>query len=158
MDNAKIKTLIENLITSMGVKLDAVEIKEDSITNRTVFVIKTPESGLLIGEGGETFQALNHVIKRSVLKGMDESSPILFAIDVNDYQSSMIDKIKTKAGILANRARDLKSDVEMEPMSSYERLVVHDALSNEKGIRTESTGLGRERRVIIKYIGDSVSI
>ncbi|MFA6227390.1 MAG: R3H domain-containing nucleic acid-binding protein [Candidatus Paceibacterota bacterium] len=151
MDNIKIKTLIEGLLGQLGVKFDAVEIKEDGLTGRTVFIIKSSDSGLLIGERGETFQALSHLIKRMASKGPEESS-IQFAIDVNDYQSSMVDRLKLKAIMLANRAKDLKSDVEMEPMTAYERLVIHGALTGEANIKTESAGEGKDRRVIIKYI------
>jgi spoIIIJ-associated protein len=151
IDKIKTKEMIESLVKLMGVKLDAVEIVEDGLTNRTIFVIKSTESGLLIGDRGDNFQALTHLIKRIVCKG-DESMSSQFAIDVNDYQSSMVEGIKMKAVMLANRVRDLKSDVEMEPMSSYERLVVHGALTDQPGIKTESVGIGRERRVVIKYV------
>jgi len=152
IDKTKTKEMIESLIKLMGIKLDTVEIVEDSLTNRTIFVIKSTESGLLIGDRGDNFQALTHLIKRMVCKG-DESISSQFAIDVNDYQSSMVEKIKTKAIMLANRVRDFKSDVEMEPMSSYERLVVHGALTDQQNIKTESVGVGRDRRVVIKYVG-----
>jgi spoIIIJ-associated protein len=151
IDKTKTKEMIESLVKLMGVKLDAIEIVEDSLTNRTIFVIKSTESGLLIGDRGDNFQALTHLIKRMVCKG-DESISSQFAIDVNDYQSSMVEKIKTKAMMLANRVRDFKSDVEMEPMSSYERLVVHGALTDQQNIKTESIGEGKERRVVIKYV------
>ena len=152
MDNTKIKTMIEGLLAQLGVKLDSVEIKNDGLSGTTVFVIKTPDSGLLIGERGETFQALSHLIKRMASKGVDEST-VRFAIDVNDYQSGMVEKLKLQAIMLANRARDLKSDVEMEPMTSYERLVVHGALTDQPNIKTESIGQGKDRRLVIKYVG-----
>lgn len=151
IDKTKTKETIESLIKFMGVKLDSVDIVEDSITNRTIFVIKSPESGLLIGDKGDNFHALTHLIKRMICKG-DENVSSQFAIDVNDYQSSMVEGIKMKALMLANRVRDLKSNVEMEPMSSYERLVVHGALTDQPGIKTESIGEGKERRVVIKYV------
>lgn len=151
MDNVKTQKLIESLLTALGVKFDAVEIKDDGLTGRTVFVIKSQDSGLLIGDRGETFQALSHLIKRIASKGVEENA-VMFAIDVNDYQSSMVDKLKNQAILLANRARDLKSNVEMDPMSSYERLVVHGVLTDQPNIKTESIGEGRDRRVVIKYI------
>ncbi len=151
IDKIKTKEMIESLVKLMGVKLDTVDVVEDGLTSRTIFVIKSTESGLLIGDRGDYFQALTHLIKRMVCKG-DESLSSQFAIDVNNYQSSMVEGIKMKAIMLANRVRDLKSDVEMEPMSSYERLVVHGALTDQKGIKTESVGEGKERRVVIKYV------
>jgi len=71
---------------------------------------------------------------------------------VNDYRASIIEKLKMKAGIMANRARDMKSNIELEPMSSYERLIIHGTLSSQPNIKTESTGEGKDRRIIIKYI------
>jgi len=150
MDNSSIKTLIEDFLKCMGVKYDAVEITEDSVGGKNIFVIKTPESGLLIGDHGDTFQSLSHLIRRMACK--DPEVVPEFSIDVNDYRSSMVEKLKMKAGILANRARDMKTDVEMEPMTSYERLIIHGALTDQPNIKTESVGEGRNRRVVIKYI------
>jgi spoIIIJ-associated protein len=144
------KKLIEDLLNNLGIKYDSVEETEDADTKKKIYVIKSPESGLLIGDRGDTFQALSHLIRRIASKDMEGMAD--FAIDVNDYRSSMIDKLKMKAGVLANRARDMKANIEMEPMSSYERLIIHGALSDQPNIKTESVGEGRDRRVVIKYI------
>ncbi len=144
------KKLIEDILNSMGVRYDVVEETEDTLTQKKLFIIKSPESGLLIGDNGETFQALSHIIRRIASKGLEET--VDFSIDVNDYRSSMIERLKMKASMLANRARDMKTDVEMDPMSSYERLIIHGALSDQPNIKTESIGEGRERRLVIKYI------
>ena len=144
------KKLIEDILNSMGVRYDVVEETEDTLTQKKLFIIKSPESGLLIGDNGETFQALSHIIRRIASKGLEET--VDFSIDVNDYRSSMIERLKMKASMLANRARDMKTDVEMDPMSSYERLIIHGALSDQPNIKTESIGEGRDRRLVIKYI------
>lgn len=144
------KKLIEDVLVNMGIRYDIVEETEDSITQKKLFIIKSPESGLLIGDNGETFQALSHLIRRIASKDLEDGDD--FSIDVNDYRSSMIEKLKLKAGILANRARDMKTDVEMEPMSSYERLIIHGTLSGQPNIKTESIGEGKERRLVIKFV------
>jgi spoIIIJ-associated protein len=144
------KKIIEDLLNTLGVKYDSVEETEDPITQKKLFIIKTPESGLLIGDRGDTFQALSHLIRRIASKGMEEMAD--FAIDVNDYRSSMVENLKLKANMLANRARDMKANVEMEPMTSYERLIIHGVLSGQPNIKTESTGEGKDRRLVIKYI------
>ncbi len=152
MNNEQIKALISELLSSMGVSFNSIEIKQDDITQRTVFAIKTNESGLLIGDRGDTFFSLSHLIKRMAMKGVEGDESKVFSVDVNDYQSSIVERLKNKALILANRARDLKSNIELEPMSSYERLIVHDILGGQSGIKTESTGEGKNRRVVIKYV------
>ena len=151
MNNDKnTKKLIEDILSNMGIAYDTVEETEDAVTQKKLFRIKTRESGLLIGDNGETFQALSHLIRRIASKGLEGMAD--FSIDVNDYRSSMIDKLKMKAGLLANRARDMKIDVEMDPMSSYERLIIHGTLSGQPNIKTESIGEGKDRRLVIKYI------
>lgn len=148
------KKLIEDILVSMGIRYDIVEETEDSLSQKKLFVIKSPESGLLIGDRGETFQALSHLIRRIASKGLEEAAD--FSIDVNDYRASMIERLKVKAGILANRARDMKTNVELEPMSSYERLIIHGTLSGQPNIKTESIGEGKDRRLVIKYVETSL--
>jgi spoIIIJ-associated protein len=144
------KKLIEDVLNNMGIRYDIVEETDDELSQKKLFRIKSPESGLLIGDRGDTFQALSHLIRRIASKDLEEMAD--FAIDVNDYRSSMIEKLKMTAGILANRARDMKANVEMDPMSSYERLIIHGALSGQPNIKTESIGEGKERRLVIKYV------
>ncbi|MFA6797187.1 MAG: R3H domain-containing nucleic acid-binding protein [Candidatus Paceibacterota bacterium] len=151
MDEKNIKNLIEELLKSMGIRFDLIEIKEEPITLKKIFVIKSPDSGLLIGDDGENFNALSHLIRRMATKGTEEKAD--FSIDVNNYRESMVERLKLKAKILANRARDMKADIEMDPMSSYERLIIHGILTDEPNIKTESTGEGINRRIVIKYIG-----
>ncbi|MFH0755387.1 MAG: R3H domain-containing nucleic acid-binding protein [bacterium] len=146
-----IKKIIETILSNMNVVYDIVEETEDFTTQKKLFKIKSSEPSLLIGENGETFHALSHIIKKIVSKDLVEEE-IDFLLDVNDYKSSLVEKLKIKADMLANRARDMKTNVEMEPMSSYERLIVHSALSGQSNIKTESVGEGRERKLIIKYI------
>ena len=153
MKNDDIKKVIIEMIQKMGISFDSIEEIFDEITNKNIFVIKTKESGLLIGENGDTFNALFMLIKRMVAK-KSGSEEILstFAIDVNDYHSSKVAKLKNQASIFANRAKDMKVNIEMEPMSSYERLVIHATLSGDPNIATESIGEGTSRRIVIKYV------
>ncbi len=150
MNDADIKNLITELLSGMGIAFDEIIIGIDPVTEKKVFGIKTKESGLLIGDQGENFYAFSHLLKRMAGKGKEEQAD--FFIDVNDYHQGLVDKLKVKATLLANRARDMKSNIEMDPMSSYERLIIHGALTNEPNIKTESVGEGRDRRIVIKYI------
>jgi len=153
MKNEEIKKIIEEMMQKMGVSFDAIEETFDEITNKNIFVIKTKESGLLIGENGDTFNALFMLIKRMVAKKSGNEEVLsTFAIDINDYHSSKVTKLKNQATIFANRAKDMKASIEMDPMSSYERLVIHSALSNDPNIATESIGEGSSRRIVIKYV------
>ncbi len=149
----KIKKLIEEFLRRLGVASDSIEVHED--LGRTSFIIKSRESSLLIGSRGAHISAINHLIKRMAGKGSPEGSePFNFYVDVNDYHETLVQEIKNKAFILAERARSFKTSVEMDPMSSYERMIIHTFFENIPDIKTESQGTGAKRRVIIKYVGD----
>ena len=57
--------------------------------------------------------------------------------------------------MMAERVRFFKSPVELEPMNAYERRIVHDFVSKHGDINSESTGVGKSRRVVLSYKGDS---
>ena len=57
------------------------------------------------------------------------------------------------AHMMAERARYFKSNIEVDPMSAFERRIVHEFLADATDLKTESEGYGPNRRVVIKYIG-----
>ena len=76
---------------------------------------------------------------------------LMFLVDVNDHRARQIRDLQTKAVMMAERARSFQYDVELTPMSAYERLIIHTTLQNAPNVKTESQGEGRNRRVVIKY-------
>lgn len=144
-----IQETLKTLLTHLGVAVTGIDVEVDDNTNSTRFMVTTPDSAILIGEHGARLLALNHVMKRIAEKKNTEAKP--FFVDVNDYQKKRIEDIRAKAHMLAERARYFKSSVDMDPMSSYERMIVHAEFSNTSDIITESTGVGRDRRVIIRF-------
>lgn len=99
---------------------------------------------------GETLKAIDHLVKKMAEKqGLVDA---LFVIDVDGYRARQIKELEQKAIIMAERARSFQYDVELTPMSSYERLIIHSVLAQAPNIKTESRGEGRDRRVVIRYI------
>jgi predicted RNA-binding protein Jag len=60
--------------------------------------------------------------------------------------------------MLAERARYFKSSIEMDPMSSYERMIVHAEFTETPDIATESAGFGKDRHVVLKYTEEKVPV
>jgi spoIIIJ-associated protein len=151
MGSDSLKKLIEDLLAPLGVAIDSITV---SGTHRTVVAITSPESAKLIGEGGETLRAINTIAKRLVEAKYDakkDKAPTGFIVDVNGYQESQLDGVRNSARQLAQRARLFKHDVELEPMSPYERLVVHELFAGDPEIGTESAGEGKFRHIVLKY-------
>ena len=145
-EEQKIKELVETVLAKMGVRGE-VNILET--TENVQFQIKTPEAGLLIGEGGENLIALNHLLKRMAQTQLGRDK-IQFAIDVNDYQRQRAEELRDLARLSAQRVRYFRKEIELKPMSSYERRIVHAALTEYPDITTQSVGEGPNRRVVIK--------
>ena len=161
----KIEAILKNL-------LDAIEasysgIVKNKVAGQTVFAIQTQDARPLIGTHGDTINAIDHLVKKIAEKnlstksaadapeklpeGLPAQAGLQFLVDVNDYRSKQIKDLETKALIMAERARSFQYDVELTPMSSYERLIIHTVLAGSPNVKTESQGEGRNRRVVIKY-------
>lgn len=152
MSVTTVRTIIEDVLTNMGIAYDAVEIQDGGNLPGSKFLIKTSESGLLIGNKGETLTALNFLVRRIIEKQIpDSDSAQHFFVDVNDYQTMRIKEIHRLADMFAGRARSFKHTVEMPPASSYERMVVHAYFAQVPDITTESAGVGRDRHVVLSY-------
>ncbi len=157
MDKVEIQNLIKELIEKTTVKLDKISIIEESPAN-TWFSVEVSEPHFFMGHDGEALYSLNHLVRRIVeAKTLptktDESINNNILIDINGFQKKRVENIRAVAHMMGERARYFKSSIEVDPMSAFERRVVHEFLSNATDLKTESVGWGSSRRVVIKYIG-----
>lgn len=153
MSTTTIRTTIEHFLNKLGVAFDDVEVHDGGNLPGAKFVIKTKESGILIGNKGENLNALSHLLRRIVEKELpDNEVAKKFFIDVNDYHSKRILEVQRTARLLADRAKTFKHDVDMPPANAYDRMVVHAYLAEDNNIATESQGAGKGRYVVIKYV------
>lgn len=124
-------------------------VEEGVIGDSNALLIHTDDAGLLIGENGDNLQALNYILRR-VIERKTGSTEAQLMIDVNDYQRRRFDDLRDKARMGAQRVRYFKKEVILEPMTAFERRIVHMALQEYPDIATESEGQGPTRRVVIK--------
>jgi spoIIIJ-associated protein len=154
MNRKEIEKSIHDMFSKTNLVINEVSIKDDEDTGMVWFSIRTNEPELFIGRGGETLQAWNHIVRKMVekqLMGAEAFTEIM--IDVNDYQKKKVDNLKTIAHMMAERARFFKSSVDVDPMSAYERKIIHAFLSTKGDVKTESIGEGKNRHIVIKYVG-----
>lgn len=147
MDTAQLKTFIADFLVLLGADITTLEVTSG---HRTLVAATSLDSARLIGERGEHLRALNMVVRRLVEAKWGEDAAN-FLIDINGYHESQMEKVRQSARMLAQRARLFKHDVELEPMSAYERLVVHELFAEDPEIKTESAGEGKFRHIVLKY-------
>jgi spoIIIJ-associated protein len=153
MYNDKIKEAVEQIFKHSGCTLSKCEFSDES--GMLWCTIETPDSSFMIGRDGETLRSLNHIVQKIVEKHeTEERGPSIF-IDINGYQKKRFENLKNIAHMMAERAKYFKSNIEIDPMPAYERRIIHMFLEGIKEIKTESEGTGPNRRVVIKYVGDS---
>lgn len=149
--------VIREMLTALGVVYSAITPGE--VAGQKIYTIESQVDGrALIGPNGDTIYAFDMLVKRIVerrqeplAEGATRSEDTLFLVDVNGFRAQKIKDLEQKALLMADRARSLAYDVELEPMSGYERLIVHSVLAGQPNIATESQGEGRGRRIVIRY-------
>jgi len=150
MDTQRITTTIENFLKTLTIEFDRIEYIENDTYN--TFLIHSNDAGILIGSRGENLEALSFLIRRAIEKEQGEGEERdVFIVDVNNYQTKKIQDLVESAHVSARRAKLFKQNVELSPMTSYERMIVHSAFTDDPEISTESYGDGKFRRVVLKF-------
>jgi len=149
MDKARVQEIIGNLLKTLTVEFTRVEISEEA--GQTLFMVRTSDSGILIGSNGETLRAFNTLVRKIAERQLGTEKVSGFMVDVNGYYGKRIREIKQQAKMLGDRARTFKSDIEMEPMNPYERMIVHALFSSDPDVYTESRGEGRTRHIVLRF-------
>lgn len=161
MDKNEIKNLIKDLIEKTTVKLHDISITEDN--PKSIWIsVEVNEPHFFINRDGEGLQAINHLVHRIIesknpkdntKEGMGQSG-LGVLIDINGFQKKHVENIRAVAHMMSERARYFKSNIEVDPMSAFERRIIHEFLSDANDLKTESIGTGNSRRVVIKYTGN----
>jgi spoIIIJ-associated protein len=147
----EIKKIIEETLINGGFVYESIDIVERNHMG-PVFVIKSADSGMLIGPQGETLRSLNFLLKRMVTSTLKLETDPIFSVDINDYRDATLRQLEHKAKMMADRAVSFKTTVELEPMSSYERMFVHALFTDNPNIQTQSVGEGKERHLTLKWV------
>lgn len=147
MDVELLKSFVANFLALLGVEVTSLRV---TTGHRTLVAVVSPDSVRLIGQNGDHLRSINAICRRLVEAKHGEEAAN-FLIDVNGYHETAMEKVRQNARMLAQRARLFKHDVELPPMSAYERLVIHELFADDTEIKTESAGEGKFRHIVLKY-------
>ena len=147
-ENAKVQAAVDYLkdvIEKMGVQdvsFSAVQKGE-----ATIIRLNGEKMGALIGRRGETMESLSYLA--SLVANRLEGDYIKLGLDVAGYRDKRESDLTALAQRIGTKVRRTGRSFAMEPMNPYERRIIHSAIGKMQGVRSESKGEGRDRRVVI---------
>jgi spoIIIJ-associated protein len=131
----------------MGAPID-IEIKRDG--KQVLFVMTGEKIALLIGKRGQTLNSLQYLTQLIINRFSNQYLTVI--LDAEDYRNRRNDTLIQLAHRLALKALKTGKDVALEPMPSYERKVIHTALSDNKRVKTFSDGSDPHRHIVISPV------
>ena len=124
------------------------QVEEHPMDDGLMLDVKAEDSGRLIGRQGQTLADLQYILNR-ILFQQDEHAPKIM-VDVAGYRAQARDALVKKAQEAAEKVRRWGEIVVMEPMTAFDRRIVHTALKDDPDIVTQSVEVdGSNRKVIL---------
>ncbi|MDF2858199.1 MAG: protein jag [Neobacillus sp.] len=138
------KKFLIQVTEKMGAPVE-VEIKRDG--KQVLFVLTGEKIALLIGKRGQTLNSLQYLTQLVINRFSNQYLTVI--LDAEDYRNRRNETLIQLAHRLAQKALKSGKDVALEPMPSYERKVIHTALSENKRVKTYSDGTDPHRYIVI---------
>ncbi len=140
-----IKDYLHEITKGMGLDVSF----ESKIRDRQISIkMYSNNNSILIGHNGQTLKALTTIVKQVVYNEIKEYPYLL--LDVENYKEKQEKYLERLARNVARDVERTKVEVELENMNSYERRIIHNALTDNKHVYTESIGEEPNRHIVIK--------
>lgn len=140
-----IKEYLTQILKDMGFNVN-IEVKNKEEVPK--YVIFSDNDALLIGKNGKNLKALSMVVSQHLTTELGRTYK--FMLDVNEYKEKREKSLERLAKRVAREVRTTKVEAKLDSMNSYERRIIHNALTNYKGVYTESEGEEPNRYVVVK--------
>jgi spoIIIJ-associated protein len=142
---AEPKATLEKILQLLGF---TATVEAHPLDEGFLLDVKTEDSGRLIGRQGQTLSDLQYITNRLLFQ-QDPSSPKIM-VDVGGYRSQAREALVKKAKEAAEKVRRWGDVVELEPLSAFDRRIVHNAIKDDPDIETHSVEVeGTEKKVIL---------
>ena len=123
-------------------------VEEHRMEDGVLLNVKADDSGRLIGRQGQTLSDLQYITNRLLFQ-QDPSAPKVM-VDVGDYRAQAREALVRKAKEAAEKVRRWGDVVELEPLSAFDRRIIHQALKDDPGIETHSVEVeGTDKKAIL---------
>jgi spoIIIJ-associated protein len=139
------KATLEKVLELLGFP---ATVEEHQIEDGLLLDIKCDDAGRLIGRQGQTLADLQYIVNRLLFQ-QDQNAPRV-TVDVGGYRTQARDALIKKAKDAAEKVRRFGDIVELEPLNSFERRIVHHAVKDDPDIETHSVEVeGTDKKVIL---------
>ena len=139
-----IKAYLKEVINNLGLDV-TFEVKKQE--DRAVVKMYSDNNAILIGHNGNTLKALETIVKQKIQ--LETGIYFVIILDVENYNDKKVARIERLAKQTAREVKKTKVAAKMENMNAYERRIVHNVLTNFKGVTTKSEGEEPNRHVIV---------
>lgn len=140
-----VKDFLTELLSNMNISANFETKLRDNVINIKIYSDYNP---ILIGKGGNTLKSLENIVKQKI--NTDFGIKVFINLDVEDYKEKQQNRLERMAKKLAKEVVQTKMSIELENMNAYDRRIVHNALTDFKGVITESVGEEPNRHIVIK--------
>lgn len=139
------KNFIVEIAKQMGININIEAKKREKYIQLNLF---SENSSILIGKNGRTIEAMQLLIKSAILNQTGFKVNVI--IDVEDYKEKINQHLEFNVKKIAREVKKTGVEAKLDPMNSYERRIVHNAVNSIKGVTTVSEGEEPNRYVVIK--------
>ena len=143
--NNEIKNYLKEIIENMGLE---VSFELSTKDERTTIKMYSNNNPILIGKNGQTLKALETLAKQKIQNKTGIHYKI--TLDVSNYKDKIKRNLERLAITTAKEVVKTKIPVALDNMTSYERMIIHNKLTDFKGVKTESEGEEPNRHIVIK--------
>ena len=140
-----IKEYLVRILKAMGYNVN-IEVKNKEEVPK--YIIFSDNDALLIGKNGRNLKALSTIVSQYLNTELGRNYK--FIIDVNEYKEKREQSLERLAKRIAREVAQTKVEVKLDSMNSYERRIIHNTLTNNKKVYTESEGEEPNRYVVVK--------
>ncbi len=139
------KKYLEDLLSFFGLNTDVYATSEDDVIE--LEVPSTHLNGFLIGQKGENMRSMQFLVSNALKNQGYEYTRV--NIDVAEYKKQRAQRLSHTAEEWVKKVKETGEPMELKPMNAADRRTVHK-LAQEWGLTSESTGEGRDRRIVLK--------
>ena len=140
-----LKDSVKEITNLMNIECN-LEIKRRE--KNIIIEVYSDKNSILIGKNGKNLEALQNIIRQIIPQEVNNEYKVI--LDIENYKDRKITKLERMAKQVAREVKMTKVESKLEPMNSYERRAIHNILSKNKYVYTESTGEEPNRCVVIK--------